>query len=262
MSMREIFVVFAGLASHVSSRRGRQSGGQMITHIVDLSVPGGHVLPAPFANRSLPFHTDPAADILAMFVVQPSLSGGHGFFSPVATVYNKLVTHRPDLLHELAAPNWPFAGPGAGHQAVIRRPVMFLGPASGAPEMLFSRGALIRSASSAASMPCLTPAQNAALDAVHFAARDAACRVEYTAGDVLFVNNRRVLHGRESFHDGPQLSGSSSGGLKRHMLRLWLQDEEYAGIPPAPIADVWATRFADHDHKEHDEGWPLQPNLS
>jgi hypothetical protein len=30
LSMRDIFAAFGGLASHVSERRGRQSGGKMI----------------------------------------------------------------------------------------------------------------------------------------------------------------------------------------------------------------------------------------
>ncbi|KAH6624810.1 hypothetical protein B0J18DRAFT_190485 [Chaetomium sp. MPI-SDFR-AT-0129] len=267
LSMRDTFTAFAGLASHVSQRRGRQSGGKMIVHITDLSELGGAVLPAPYRNSPLPFHTDPAADIVAMFVVQPSLSGGHGTFSPVATVYNTLATRRPDLLRELAAPDWPFvkAGGAGGPEDVThqRRPVLFLGAISGAPEMLFSRGSLVRSS-------CLTMAQTAALDALHFAARDAACRIEYAAGDVLFFNNRRVLHGREAFLDGcgcgPRRPGEKQGqeGLKkkRHMLRLWLQDEEHAGLPPAPMAAVWERTFAEHGHREHDEGWPLEPDRS
>jgi hypothetical protein len=136
---------------------------------------------------------------------------------------------------------------------------MFRGAVSGAAEMLFSRGSLIRTGTTAgtASMPCLTRAQNAALDAVHFAARDAACSIEYAAGDVLFFNNRRVLHGREGFGDGLR-----PGRGKRHVLRLWLRDEERAGTPPAPIAAVWGRTFTSHDNREHDEGWPLEPDRS
>ncbi|KAK4146227.1 uncharacterized protein C8A04DRAFT_35207 [Dichotomopilus funicola] len=267
LSMRDMFAVFAGLASHISQRRGRQSGGKMIVHITDLSELGvrGAVLPAPYRNSPLPFHTDPAADIVAMFVVQPSLSGGHGTFSPVATVYSTLAARRPDFLRELAAPDWPFvkAGGAGGPEDVThrRRPVLFLGAVSGAPEMLFSRGSLVRSG-------CLTMAQNAALDAVHFAARDAACSIQYAAGDVLFFNNRRVLHGREAFLDGCGLRRPGEEerpeGLerKRYMLRLWLQDEQRAGIPPAPMAAIWERTFAEHGHRGHDEGWPLEPDRS
>ena len=193
-----------------------------------------------------------------MLVIQPSLCGGSGTFSPVATVYNTLAAQRPDLLHELAVPNWPFARAGATPKDVTRRPVMFLGPVSGAPEMLFSRGSLIRSgddtSTNNAAMPCLTRAQSAALDAVHFTAGDAALSVEYVAGDVVFFNNRRMLHGRESFADG------RGEGVKRHILRLWLQDGERAGMPPPPLAAVWDRTFLEHDERKHDEGWPLEPD--
>ena len=86
LSMREVFATFAGLASHVAQRRGRQSGGKMvgktvtrmhltyvrshaclqslavgladrgglsIVHITDLSELGGALPPAPYRNSTL-----------------------------------------------------------------------------------------------------------------------------------------------------------------------------------------------------------------
>lgn len=213
-------------------------------------------------HSSQPFHTDPAADVIAMFVIQASANGGHGIFCPVASIYNELATTRPDLLSELAKPDWPFDRPPDGVGDFYRRPVMFLGDVSAAPEMVFSRGALVRSPQGfrPSNIPLLTRRQGAALDALHFTAASLAYRVEYQKGDVLFFNNRRILHGREAFQD--------EGNGKRHLLRLWLRDEELAGTPPPPLDKVWEGGFAAGDEAsiearneaEDAARWPLVPN--
>ena len=55
-----------------------------------------------------PFHTDPAADVVAMYVLEPGMDGGNGIFSSVSSIYKRLAASDPDLLRELGRPNWPF----------------------------------------------------------------------------------------------------------------------------------------------------------
>lgn len=255
-SMRETFVAFAGLSSHVSRERGRQAGNKMIVHITDLASSSKAALPAPYRNTPLSFHTDPVADVVAMFVIEASSEGGQGIFCPVASICNHLAATCPSLLQELAKADWPFDRPPDGVGSFYRRPVMYLNSTTGAPEMLFSRGALIRSPQGfrPSDVPLLTVRQNAALDAIHFAATSKALKVVYRPGDVLFFNNRRVLHGREAFTD------DSVNGT-RHLLRLWLRDEELAGTPPHPLDMLWNLRFAPPRPDEDEAAtWPSTPH--
>ncbi len=138
--------------------------------------------------------------------------------------------------------------------AYDRRPVMFFG-ASGEPEMMFSRGALIRSPHGfrPQGIPDLTRVQSMALDAVHLAATSTMCTVAYQKGDIVFFNNRRILHGREGFSDGAQ--------AKRHILRLWLRDEEMSGPPPRPLVKAWkrALEEAGNGKESEDVRWPCIP---
>lgn len=126
--------------------------------------------------------------------------------------------------------------PPGGVGDFYRRPVMFFG-GSGEPEMGFSRGSLVRSSHGVRpkGIPNVTKRQAAALDALHFAAASTACTVRYQTGDIVFFNNRRILHGREAFRDG--------SNMKRHMLRLWLQDEELSGAPPKDLNKIWEHAF-------------------
>ena len=64
----------------------------------------------------------------------------------------------------------------------------------------------------------LTAEQVAALDALDRAAAEPRMRVEFAMrpGDMLFVNNRWILHNRTAFEDHPEPE------RKRHLVRLWL----------------------------------------
>jgi hypothetical protein len=132
--------------------------------------------------------------------------------------------------------------------------------------MVFSRGALIRSSQGqqAPDIPKLTRIQCEALDAVHFAAAETAHRIQYREGDLLLFNNRRILHGRDAFTDAAgadQVQGYSLS--RRHMVRLWLKDEQMAGRPPNSALQVlWGKIFAGEEGVEEERGWPSVPDPS
>lgn len=55
-----------------------------------------------------PFHTDTVNDCLCLFVESLAASGGRSVLASSWTVYNELAATRPDLLHVLSQPDWPF----------------------------------------------------------------------------------------------------------------------------------------------------------
>lgn len=141
-----------------------------------------------------------------------------------------------------------------GTGSYYRRPIMFMN--KGEPEMVFSRGAIIRSPRGcrSANLPDVSQAQNDALDAVHFTAMENALRIDYQPGDLLFFNNRKLLHGRDAFSNG--------GNDRRHLLRLWLRDEEMAGAPPHPTLRLqWANVFEKSSNGLEQVLWPLEAGL-
>jgi hypothetical protein len=44
-------------------------------------------------------------------------------------------------------------------------------------------------------------------------------------GDIQFLNNRTILHGRTDYEDSPEIA------TRRHMLRLWLQMPTWPPLP-------------------------------
>jgi hypothetical protein len=127
--------------------------------------------------------------------------------------------------------------------------------------MVFSRGALIRSprGQRPLDIPKLTRIQCEALDAVHFAAAEAAHKIQYREGDLLLFNNRRILHGRDGFTD-------AGGAGQRHMVRLWLKDEEMAGRPSdLALQKLWDNIFAsdgENERQHQERHWPSVPDPS
>lgn len=77
-------------------------------------------------------------------------------------------------------------------------------------------------------LPPITSLQLEALDAVHFTAQRNSIKLPSKVGDMIFINNRAMLHGREAI-SGPNDQRKLSD---RHMMRLWLRDPKRAwGIP-------------------------------
>jgi hypothetical protein len=107
-------------------------------------------------------------------------------------------------------------------------------------------------------MPLLSSSQAEALDTVHFTAKKYSVSIVWEKGDVLFFNNRKILHGRAAFEDSEDCSNT------RHFLRLWLQDEELAGSPPACLQTRWDHIFCPRENGEaaaedDEQRWPLEP---
>lgn len=142
----------------------------------------------------------------------------------------------------------------SGPSKIMKRPVMFL--RHGIPEMAFSRGALMKSPKNNRSddLPRISKRQWRALNAVHFYGNDNALRMRYETGDVIFFNNRRILHGRTAFEDDRDVN------KPRHILRLWLKDAELAGEPPACLQDRWHRIFDKRaDGGDEEYKWPPTP---
>lgn len=88
-------------------------------------------------------------------------------------------------------------------------------------------------------IPGLTEAQAEALDAVHFTSLKYEIKPSMKKGDIRFINNLGVLHRREAFEN--------EGDQTRHLMRLWLKNEDLIWKLPATLRLAWARVFDDND---------------
>jgi Taurine catabolism dioxygenase TauD, TfdA family len=100
-------------------------------------------------------------------------------------------------------------------------------------------------------IPAMTDAQADALDTIHFTAEKHCLTLDGQVGDILFWNNMSIIHAREGFVDG------GPNKQKRHLLRLWLRNEELSWETPDPLKSAWNVAYGSDDISE--EKWPIEP---
>ncbi|KAL3493899.1 hypothetical protein BJX62DRAFT_248704 [Aspergillus germanicus] len=255
----ENITIYAGLASHIAPIRGRQDtkthtgepADVVLAHITDLSTtidPNAIGAPA-YTTEKQVFHTD-IGDIVALFALGEAESGGQSFLSSSWNVYNQLAGARPDLIRTLAEP-WVSEEGGE----VVSRPLLFYQPAGDeqAERLIIQyarrgfTGYWGRPRNP--SLPPLTEAQAEALDALHYLAEKSAVSLDFHKGDIQFVNNLSIFHARAGFTD--------SGEKRRHLVRLWLRDEELAWKTPEGLKARWEGIYGGVTPEK--EVFPLEP---
>lgn len=179
---------------------------------------------------ALDYHTD-GADIIGLMCLRKAKQGGLSCVANVVAIYNEMVAKRPDLVAALyEALPYDFRGeqpPGA--KSWYSFPVF-----TAHEGRLFTRFIphYIRASQRHEDAPRLSPAAIEALEMVSAMARDPRNNVymDLAPGEMQFINNYHVLHGRTSYVD------EAESGHKRHLKRLWLATR-YLKDRPAHFRD-------------------------
>jgi hypothetical protein len=165
------------------------------------------------------FHSD-GSDLVGLMCLDPGVSGGESLVANAVGAYNKFVDDAPDLAAVLFT-GLPYDF--RGEQSDGATPFYHVPVFSEHGGRLFVRyiRPYIEASQRHDDAPRLTDEQRAAMDAYDKYIYDADNRVEMTfeAGDMQFVNNYHVLHGRKSYVD------DADAGRVRWLKRLWLATE-------------------------------------
>ncbi|KAJ6089771.1 hypothetical protein N7467_004987 [Penicillium canescens] len=258
----ENVIVYAGVSSHIGAVRGRQDtkhegvpADVVLSHIINLNATGNQkTIGAPaYTTDKQVFHTD-TGDIVSLLALSEAAEGGESQIASAWKVYNEIAKSRPDLVRTLAE-DWIIDGFKHAERPYFQRPLLYHQPATEeAPERVviqYSRrtftgfGALPRSVN----IPPITEAQAEALDALHFLADKHSLELDIKKGDIQYINNLSIFHARRGFKDNVL--------ERRHLLRLWLRDPEYAWITPEPLQERWQGLYQGVTAEK--EVFPLHP---
>ncbi|KAF3920647.1 hypothetical protein ABW21_db0205870 [Orbilia brochopaga] len=266
--------------------RQRNDGARLIHifHAASRNLP--ETLSAIFNNHAQMFHNDIATDMLAMYCRSAAAVGGASCFASFPRIYNHLALHHPETIHTLAAADWPFDRHGY-NPPFHTRPLVFYQPdgedqedddgddgevedGDRTPTATTPRATTPTNASKsntdskpgriltslsprllsgsiihprAANIPALTSAQQFALTAIESAAKEFSITTTLAAGDIVFLNNLTVMHSRTAYQDSLDLPATSH----RHLMRLFLRNEELAWPTPRALRLDWARVFGDPD---------------
>jgi hypothetical protein len=173
----------------------------------------------------LPFHCD-GSDLVGLMCLENGIAGGLSTVANSVLIHNHMVRERPELAAELYEPQpYDFRGeqpPGARGWYTV--PVF-----TEWQNRLFVRciPPYIVASQRHDDAPRLTPRAVEALNLLVALADDPAHHVamDLRPGDMQFINNFHVLHGRTGYKDDRQR------GAVRHLKRLWLETEVLASRP-------------------------------
>jgi hypothetical protein len=158
--------------------------------------------------------------------------------APSWTLYNELASSRPDLIHVLSRPDWPFKNLG-GNPPYFLRPLLF--QCDGKIILNVDPGPLqpVKWPTSHQGGPELSTVQTEALDIILSLARKHHLQIITQPGDLQYINNYSLLHARQAYKDDEQ---SQSG---RHVVRLWLRNDDLGWRIPEALRATWDMVFCE-----------------
>lgn len=90
---------------------------------------------------------------------------------------------------------------------------------------------------------------------MHVVGQEVARRFAFRSGDIVFFNNLRMLHARDSFVDGC----GEHNTTKRYVMRLILKDDGNRGWElPSELNEKWRELY---DHQDEEEIIPVKERL-
>ncbi|HEY3834906.1 MAG TPA: TauD/TfdA family dioxygenase [Acidimicrobiia bacterium] len=224
----EMEMLYWGIGSHLGLPWAQNHHGHVLGDVTDQQRSVGD--PTARGNElggvPLPFHCD-GSDLVGLMCLTNGRAGGLSKVANSVTIHNRLVRERPDLAAALYDP-YPYDFRGEqpnGGQPFYTVPVF-----TEWNDRLFCRciPPYILASQRHTDAPRIDALHREALDAVVALADDPQHHVamELLPGDMQFIDNYHVLHGRTAYED------DRDAGAIRHLKRLWLETTVLADRPP------------------------------
>ena len=224
-SLDDLARVYAGIGAHIGRPVPQSWQGELLGHVIDVSdieedARGYH------KGGAQRMHTD-NCDIVSLFGVRAAKSGGISRFVSVAAVHNRMLEERPDLVEALYG-EYVFRRMEKdalyGNGELVKRVVIF-SRSSGQLTCNVS-GSYPHRAARAGDWT-MSGLQAEALEELKRISMLPELCLEMTIGDgdIQFLNNRTILHGRAGYEDWPDIA------RRRHLMRLWLRVPSWPPLP-------------------------------
>jgi hypothetical protein len=236
-SADDMALIYFGTGAYLGEPIPQSWQGELLGHVIDIAdlqegVRGYN------AGGGQRMHTD-SCDIVALMCLREAQSGGASRIASAVAVHDHMAVHHPELLQALYD-GFIFrrmerdASYGAG---VLVRPISVFSRAADRVSCYVSGSYPFRAVEAGDTV--MTPLQREALDKFHVlsSSPDFYLDMSIGAGDIQFLNNRLLIHGRTDYRDHPLVA------QRRHMMRLWLRVPEW---PPISERQAMHTR---EDHR-------------
>jgi hypothetical protein len=228
-SLDDLARIYVGLGSYIGAPINQSHAGDLLGHVIDVH----DVEPKSRAYRKAgaqSMHTD-SSDVVGLMCVREAVSGGSSRIASALAVHDDIAARRPDLADALRR-GFFF---GRAEQDALYATT----PTSRARVPVFTEAAGETSCYFIGSYARNAEARGHPLQALEVEAIKEVERVagspeffldmQFTEGDIQFLNNRIVLHGRTDYEDATDLE------QRRYLMRLWLQMPSWPALPEAQV---------------------------
>ncbi len=224
-SSDDVARIYVGLGAHIGGLLPQSYLGELLGNVLDVSDIERHAR-GYHAGGAQRMHTD-TCDIVSLLCLRAAKAGGISRIASAAAVHDRLLETRPDLVATLYG-EWVFRrmelDAELGDGRLVRRVV------------IFSRGSGEFSCNISGSYPRrAVEAGDAVMTSLQIEALDEVARLSASPefyldmnigeGDIQFLNNRILLHGRTGYEDWPEVA------RRRHLMRLWLRVPSWPELP-------------------------------
>lgn len=243
-SRDELATLFYAIGLHIGTPIVQSHQGELLGHVINLTDvekdPRGY-----HTGGHLGMHTD-SCDIVALMCLKSATSGGESRIADAQAVMETIERERPDLAEVLQRGMYfrrmdADAEYGAGPVLSPNR-IPIYSRKEGRFSCYFIGGYIERAAK--AGDVVLDEKEKEALAMVNELASSPKyyLDMQFSDGDMQFLNNRRLLHGR-THYDEPKPMRE-----RRHLIRMWLKMQEWPAMPPEQVfhsqedRDAWGKR--------------------
>jgi Taurine catabolism dioxygenase TauD, TfdA family len=220
----DTIVAYLGLGAYLGSTMVQNKFGHILGHVKDLGGDYADPLTRGYmTSAEMLFHAD-ACDYVGLLCLKTAMSGGASRVASSVAVYNRILAERPDLAEVLTQ---DFYRSLSGENNPGDKP-WFTQPIFSFTDGFFSAtgaGAAIDKAQALPGVPSMTAIQKEAVAFYRKTVHECAVDISFEPGDIQFLNNFVTLHTRRAYQDWPEFE------RRRHLLRLWLRDENGRPIP-------------------------------
>jgi hypothetical protein len=234
-------LAYWGIGAHLGRPWAQNHHGHVLGDVTDQ----GKTFDDPTARGNelgeigLDFHCD-GSDLVGLLCLRTGVSGGASAVCNSVSLHNALVREHPDLAAELYKPQ-PYDMRGEqrpGARGWYEMPVF-----TRQGGRLFVRliRAYVLASQRHPDAPRLTAKAREALEWMQDQAQGGAYSVlmDFQPGDMQFINNYHVLHGRQPYKD------DRAAGKIRHLKRLWLETDFLTDRPAwfrNNVSNHWAKK--------------------
>lgn len=213
------------IGRHFGEPVSQNAEGHLLGHVRDQRAATGNPSRRAYqTSEALRFHTD-SCDIVGLFCRHAAAQGGLSRIASAGAVHNAIRDTRPDLLGALYQ---PFAVSRIGEIPTGKLP-WYMTPIfndfGGCLTCIYPARDL-RAAETLSKAPRLTKQQEEALELLDKLAEEFCLKMDFEPGDMQFLHNHTILHGRTAYDD------ENTQGGHRHLLRLWLSAPNGRPLPP------------------------------